>query len=172
MKPKMKKVLTMLFLLFASAAFASDANQPIVRWDTIIGVITAQGVDNPVSKNIHSAPFAWSAQSGHASVNLTTGDASFEVKGFVLNGTTFSGTPGPVTAVTGTLVCNSGSDTETALDSKPARLNSRGDAQFSGQIANIPSSCSNPLFLLRIANLKGLNGLWIATGAVRTTSTE
>ena len=171
----MKKVSVMLFLLlFASAAFASDANQPTVSWNTIVGVITAQGVDNPVSNNIPSAPFAWSAQSGHASLNLTTGDMSFEVKGLVFNGTTFSGTPGPVTAVTGTLVCNAGSKSETALDSTPVSLNSRGDAQFAGRIAiattNLASSCSNPLFLIRVAAPQGVAGLWIATGAVRTTA--
>jgi len=102
----MKKVCAMLCLLLgASMSFAQDTPH-LVRWQSIVGVITAQGVDNPVSSNIHSGTFAWSTRGGFASVDLTSGATRFHVEGLVINGTSFSGTPGPVPAVTGTLVCN------------------------------------------------------------------
>src|SRR5262249_11643997 len=102
--------------------------------------------------------------------NLSTGTASFEVKGLVINGTIFSGTPGPVSAVTGTLVCNAGDSAEAAIDTVPVPLNAQGDASFSGHIENIPATCNNPLFLIRIAVPVGAKGFWIATGVERSFS--
>ena len=95
----MKKVCAMLFLLLlASVSFAQNADDAVVHWKSIVGVITAQGVNNPVSPNINSGTFAWSVRSGHARANLATGSAAFNVEGLVINGTSFSGTPGPVTS--------------------------------------------------------------------------
>jgi hypothetical protein len=164
----MRKLLAVLLplMLFTSAVVAHDNDDSVVRWKSIVGVITAQNVDNPVG-NIHSGTFAWSARGGRASVNLSTGATSFEVDGLVINGTSFSGTPGPVSAVTGTLVCNAGDRTETAFDTAAVSLSARGDAHFSGHIAGVPASCSNPLFLIRIATPAAAAGLWIATGADR-----
>src|SRR5262249_49435390 len=104
---------------------------------------------------------------GRARVNLTSGVTSFNVDGLVINGTIFSGTPGPVTAVTGTLVCSAGDASEIALDTPAVPLSSRGDAQFSGRLENMPSPCVNPLFLVRIAVPTGAAGRWIATGVDR-----
>jgi hypothetical protein len=169
----MKKILALLLVLLpASAVLADDELNTahvtrFVRWQTIVGVITAQNVSNPVSNNIDSGTFAWSARGGRAFVNLTTGATSFAVDGLVINGTIFSGTPGPVTAVTGTLVCNPGDPDEAALDTRAVTLNSRGDAAFVGHLQNIPATCTNPLFLVRIATPAGAAGRWIATGADR-----
>ena len=137
-----------------------------MRWKSIVDVITAQGVDSPLG-NIHSGATAWSVRSGRAIVNLSTGATFFDVNGLVINGTTSSGTPGPITAVTGTLVCNAGSTTQTVLDTTPVSLSAQGDADFSGHIAGIPASCGNPLFLIRIATPAGAAGRWIATGVER-----
>jgi hypothetical protein len=156
----------LLTLALASAAMA----EPVVRWNHVAGVITAQGVDNPVN-DIHSGTFAWSAESGRARVNLATGATTFEVEDLVINGSAFSGTPGPITQVEGTLVCNAGDADEAVLDTPPVPLSSRGDAEFAGSIAGIPSSCDNPLFLIRIVNPAGALGRWIATGVERSTST-
>jgi len=164
----MKTILTLLIpLLFASTVFGAS-NYDIARWHRVVGVITALNVDNPVA-DIHAGTFPWSAQSGRAHVNLSTGATSFEVEGLVIIGTPFSGTPGPVTAVTGTLVCNAGEDTEVVLDTDKVPLSETGDAKFSGYIANIPSPCANPIFLIRIAVPEGAAGRWIATGADRST---
>src|SRR5439155_3425471 len=91
----------------APSAFAFDRDEGQVRWDGIAGVVTALNLDNPVG-NIDSGTFAWTARGGRVRVNLATGASAFAVDGLVINGTIFSGTPGPVTAVTGILVCNPG----------------------------------------------------------------
>src|SRR5262245_2321590 len=133
-KESMKKLSVVLsLLLMTSSAFAQQYGGPFVvtdgsvaRWRSIVGVITSQGVDNPVSSQIHSGTFAWSVRSGNASVSLTTGATFFEVEGLVINGTMFSGTPGPVTSITGTLVCNPGDSVqERALDTNPVPLDAR-----------------------------------------------
>ena len=162
----MKKVYVMLcLLLLTTPAFAQD--DKVVHWKSIVGVITAPNVNNPVG-NINAGTFPWSTSGGRARVNLSTGAASFEVDGLVINGTTFSGTPGPVSQVTGTLVCNPG-DQQAALDTPAVGINRQGDAHFSGHIDNIPATCANPLFLVRIAVPTGAAGFWIATGAQRST---
>lgn len=167
----MKKAVAVIFsLLFcAAAALAFDFGES-VRWNSIAGVITAPAVDNPVS-GIHAGAGPWSVRSGRARVNLTNGAAFFDVDGLVLNGSNSSGTPGPVTAVMGTLVCNPGA-TAAILDTTPVALNVHGDAQFSGQINGIPSTCNNPLFLVRIAAPAGAAGRWIATGTERFINDE
>src|SRR5262249_27074723 len=164
----MKKALAVLLLLTVSVATASAHHEDnSVRWKGIAGVITAQGVDNPAG-NIHSGTFAWTVRSGRASVNLATGATWFEVEGLVINGTVFSGTPGPIDSITGTLVCDAGQASQTVLDTTVVSLNAQGDARFFGRIAGIPASCGNPLFLLRIAApATGAVGRWIATGTER-----
>jgi hypothetical protein len=168
---EMKKVAAVLLSLgfCAGAALALDLGES-VRWNSIVGVITAPGVDNPVS-GIHAGAGPWSVRSGRARVNLNTGAAFFDVDGLVLNGSNSSGTPGPVTAVVGTLVCNPGAS-PVILDTAQAALNVHGDAQFAGQISGIPSTCNNPLFLVRIAAPAGAAGRWIATGAERFINDE
>ena len=162
----MKKVLASLCLLLgASSAFAQTSNT--VRWQSFAGVITAQNVDNPVSANIHSGTFAWTVRGGSARVNLATGAVSFNIQQLVINGAKFSGTPGPISQVTGTLVCNPGADEESPHDTAPVNLDVHGNAQFSGSLGTL-GTCSNPLFLVRIFNPSSARGLWIATGVDRT----
>jgi len=137
-----------------------------VHWRTIVGVISAPNKVNPVG-NIQSGTFPWSVHSGQAQVNLSTGQISFQFKGLVINGQIFSGTPGPVSAVTGTLVCNPGDASQAVFDTPAVPLDQSGGGHFAGQLANVPGICSNPLFLIRIAVPEGAAGLWIATGAER-----
>jgi hypothetical protein len=152
----MKKV-CLLSLTLCLGAFAQ--NDTVVRWRGMEGVITAPGVDNPVSQ-IHSGAGPWTAQGGGATINLATGSGSFDVDGLVLNGGTASGTPGAVKSVIGTLVCNPGSPSGTAeavIDTPATPLSPVGDAGLSFKL-NVPAVCNNPLFLIRVAS-----GRWIAT---------
>jgi len=158
--------------LAATAAHADDDD--IIRWKNIVGVITEKNVSNMVA-NIDSGTFAWSVRSGHARVDLMTGHAAFEVEGLSINGAQFSGTPGPITDVMGTLVCNAMDATQNTpgtsmtANTVSVPLNAQGDAEFFGQISNIPHPCNNPLFLVRIATqATGAVGRWIATGTERT----
>jgi hypothetical protein len=170
----MKKLLVVFFpiALFALATFGhgSNSNEPIVRWHGIAGVITVPGVDNPVG-TIHGGATAWTVQDGRASVNLANGATFFEVDGLVINGTNSTGTPGPITEVTGTLVCNPG-PTPTIIDTAAVSLDAHGDAHFSGHLTGVPSTCDNPLFLVRIAAPAGAAGRWIATGTQRFIESE
>jgi len=165
-----------LAALCASPALAADAH-----WKHMVGVITA--TDNPATEtaenfnpvgNVNAATFAWSTRDGHARVNLDTGAVDFEVHGLVIIGTAFSGTPGPVQTVTGTLVCNAGSQTEVEVDTSDAPIDGQGNASFSGMLQGIPATCNSPVFLVRIAtianpqNPNGARGFWIATGTERT----
>jgi hypothetical protein len=142
-----------------------------IQWRAIRGVITAQGVNNPISANISSGTFAWTAGGGRADADLGTGALSFSVDGLVINGTQFSGTPGPIMAVVGTLVCDPGTGNEVTRDTPPVALSSSGSASFSGQVANGPFACGNPLFQIRIAVPQSASGRWIATGTQRVGGT-
>jgi hypothetical protein len=159
----MRKV-CLLSLMLCARAFAQT--ETVVHWRGMEGVITAPGVDNPVSQ-IHSGGGPWTTRAGSARVNLETGVGSFEVEGLVLNGGNASGTPGPVTSVIGTLVCNPGSpagSAEAIIDTPATQLSSVGNAELSFKI-NVPPACNHPLFLIRVAS-----GRWIATGTQPVTS--
>jgi len=149
----MKKVI-LSSLILTAAAFAQ--NDTVARWRGIEGVITAPGVDNPVGQ-IHSGGGPWTTKDGNARINLSTGEGSFEVEGLVFNGGNSSGTPGAVTSVIGTLVCNPG-DAAFTVDTPVAALSAEGNAELSFKV-NIPTACANPLFLIRVPS-----GRWIATG--------
>jgi hypothetical protein len=76
-------------------------------------------------------------------------------------------TPGPVSAVVGTLVCNPSTQTVAILDTTSVTLNVHDDAEFSGLLQNIPVTCANPLFLIRIPAPAGAAGRRIGTGIER-----
>ena len=159
----MRKVyapLLLLPLLLSTAAFSAD-DDSTVRWRTIVGNINDPGVSNPVA-GIPSGGLPWTTTQGNARVDLKTGKIAFNVEGLVLNGGNASGTPGPVTSVKGTLVCNPGTPTQAVLDTATVPLSQEGDAEFIGNLGSVPA-CANPLFLIRVP----ANDSWIATGAVR-----
>jgi len=161
----MRKV-CLLSLTLCAGAFAQSGTA--VRWRGIEGVITAPGIDNPVGQ-IHSGAGPWTVQSGNARIDLATGEGTFEVQGLVMNGGNSSGSPGPVTAVVGTLVCNPGSPggaVEGVFDTPAASLSPTGDAEVSFKI-NVPVACTNPLFLIRVPS-----GRWIATGTKHAASSK
>ena len=162
-----KLVATLCLLLGASASFA-QTSPTTVRWQTMVGVITAQNVSNPIATGIDSGTFAWSTLGGGATVSLETGATSFHVEGLVINGTSFSGTPGPIAQVEGTLVCNPGAAGQSVHNTGATTLDAHGNALFRGNVGTVPTGCGNPLFLLRIFSPIGARGRWIATGAVRS----
>jgi hypothetical protein len=144
-------------------------------------MISTPGLTNDID-NVHGGSFPWTTQGGSAKINLRTGAVSFNVQALEINGTTFSGTPGPVTKVIGTLVCNA-SFTNPApqiVDTLPVTLDSEGNATTPSNFAltaTVPTPCANPLFVVRINTLDFGNGQpkvltsdvapWIATGTGR-----
>src|SRR6267378_6216436 len=162
----MKKMLALLAVL-CSAAAAFAQNDAVVRWKTIVGNITVSNNDAVGGINPGTTP--WSTLGGRASVNLVTGQVSFDVDGLVLNGGNATGTPGGVDQVEGSLICDAGMQDQTILTTPPVPLDARGNADFFGTFHTIPGTCTNPLFLIRIGpDLPGANQRWIATGAVRS----
>src|SRR5262245_9483960 len=151
--------------LFIAAAFAASsfAADTVVRWQKIVGVITAPNVDNPVA-GISAGTLPWTARGGSARINLSTGVGAFDVEGLVLVGGNGTGTPGPINSVVVTLVCNPGATGQLALDTPATALSTQGNAELSFRL-NVPPTCTSPLFLVRIPQF-GLR--WIATGAVPT----
>ena len=164
----MSKILTLALLLAPAASFAQQPDESIVQWEGITGVITAPNVDNPVA-GIKAGAGPWTTHDGHARIDLLTGRASFDVEGLVLVGGNASGTPGPVTTLNGTLVCNAGTGNQEVIDTAEVKLSSEGNAHFRGQLDGLPAVCASPLFLVRIGpSLAGAAGRWLGTGAVRT----
>jgi hypothetical protein len=162
----MKKVLVALSLMALNAGAAFGLENETVSWNSIVGVITAPGVDNPIG-NIHGGAGPWSVQNGRALVSLANGFTSFDVDGLVLNGGASSGTPGAITSVKGTVVCTTAGTGPTILDTPAVSLNVHGDAHFEGRISEFPAACDNPVFLIRIVTPAAAAGRWIATGARR-----
>jgi len=162
----MKKVLAMLFLALSVSASFAQTTSNVVRWKTIVGNITVSNNDAVALINPGTTP--WSTTGGRASVNLSTGQVSFEVEGLVLNGGNATGTPDGVDQVEGSLICDAGKADQAIFTTTPVRLTAQGNANFSGTF-DPPATCNNPLFLIRIGpDLPGANQRWIATGAVRS----
>lgn len=164
----MNRILSLALLLAPVATFAQQSEDSIVQWQGIVGVITAPNVDNPVA-GIKAGAGPWTVRSGHARVDLLTGRANFDVEGLVLVGGNATGTPGPVSTLNGTLVCNAGAGNQEVINTAEVRLSAEGDAHFRGQLDSLPSACLSPLFLVRIgSSLPAAAGRWLGTGAVRT----
>ena len=165
---QLKKLLPLAVLLAPALTLAHEPDDAVVQWRGIVGVITAPNVDNPVA-GISAGTLPWAVRDGHARVNLATGEASFEVRGLVLVGGAASGTTGPITTVTGTLVCNPATQTQAVIDTAEVPLSPLGNAHFRGELNTIPGVCANPLFLVRIGpSFRAAAGRWLATGAVRS----
>jgi hypothetical protein len=137
---------------------ASPANADSIRWRTIIGIAQAGNLVG----NITGGGQPWSTLGGRARVDLSTGRVDFDVQGLVLAGGNTIGTRATINQVKGTLLCDPGG-TNLTFDTVLVPLSPQGDADFSGQVGAIPSTCnaSNVAFLIRIAA-----GRWIANGAV------
>jgi hypothetical protein len=146
------------FLL--GVASVSPAAADSVRWRAVVGIVQA---GNTVG-NIGGGGQPWTTLGGHASVDLSASRVEFEVRGLVLAGGNSIGTPDNVVQVKGTLLCDPGGANLT-IDTVLVPLSATGDAEFSGAVAPIPSTCtqSNTAFLIRIPANR-----WIANGAVRT----
>ena len=161
-----KKYLLGLMMLVPAVSFAQP-NASVVHWDSIVGVITAPGTDNPVA-GISAGAGPWSVTRGKAKIDLANGSAFFEVDGLVMVGGNATGTPGGVVNVAGTFICNPGTPTQVVKDTPAVGLNPTGDAFFVGTLGGMPPTCANPLFLIRVVPATGGPTKWIATGAIRS----
>jgi hypothetical protein len=157
-RAKMLTVMTASALL--ASAIASPATAHSVRWRTVVGIVQAGNLVGGIA----GGGQPWTALGGHATVDLSASRVEFEVRGLVLAGGNTIGTPGAINQVKGTLVCDPGG-ANVVIDTVLVPLSARGDAEFAGPVAPIPTTCtpSNVVFLIRIAADR-----WIANGAVRS----
>ena len=147
-------------LLVLSAASPAKADN--VRWQTIVGIVQAGNVVG----HITGGGQPWTTLGGRARVDWSGSRLDFNVQGLVLAGGNAIGTPDAINQVIGTLICGAGT-TNLTFDTPPVPLSQQGDADFSGPIGPIASTCnsSNVAFLIRVTA-----GRWIANGAVRSAS--
>ena len=150
-------------LVAASASWPALADRDnTVRWETVIGIMQAGNV----VAGITGGGQPWSTLGGNARVNLRNGRIDFEVRGLVLAGGNTIGTPGAITQVMGTLVCdtNASAGAPVLVDTPLVTLSEDGDASFHGSVGALPAACTSEpdmAFLVRIPA-----GRWIANGAV------
>ena len=163
-----------LFLLAAvPGAFAQT-----VSWRQVVGIIPANNVVGSGTGQIPGGFLPWTTTFGSARVDLRTGEFEFEVKGLVFAGGSSAitiGTPGPITAVKGVLICdNNGSASggnSVLVETPSVKLSSIGDARFEGHVGSLPAVCSSEkdiAFVVRASAINGqaTEGPWIANGAV------
>lgn len=152
------------------------AQNPIARWRDVVGIIQPGNIVGSGAGAVPGGMLPWVTTEGVARINLDTGEMQFVVKGLVLAGGNPIGTRADITAVRGTLVCDTngsaGGGNSTLVQGPAVPLNLDGDAHFSGSVGILPAVCNTEpdlALLIRIAEVNGVsvNGPWIAFGAVR-----
>jgi hypothetical protein len=137
-------------------------------WHAVIGIAAPNNVVGTGTGAATGAPGPWSARGGHVNVDPDYGTINFNVDGLVLASGNAIGTPGAVTQVKGTLICDTdGSDSggnSVIVDTPLVTLDEQGDARFQGSVGALPAACTTQTdiaFLVRTAS-----GRWIGNGAV------
>jgi hypothetical protein len=170
MQKSLCKSLIMSGLALGAAVVGQNASansEDFIRWQSVIGIIQGNNIVGTGTGAVTGAPGPWSTLGGHASVNLQNGKVDFNVRGLVLAAGNSVGTPGPVTQVKGTLVCDtdgSASGSSITVDTPLVDLDEEGDAHFDGFVPAVPAVCvSEPdiAFLVRTGS-----GRWLANGTV------
>jgi hypothetical protein len=180
-----KRYASIVMPLLALSAWigVNSAAAQELHWKTVMGVKhTGDQVGVGTGAVIGGAP--WETLGGSVDVNLNNGEVRFNVRGLILSvGSVPSlgvtgvpiGTPGPVTRVKGTLVCdvdgtaNNGNSVD--IDTPATDLDRQGNAHFSGNfVSSLPSLCASEnddAFVIRIVEPSSFANAWIAFGAVR-----
>lgn len=174
----MKKVHLLMAGLVLSLVFATGSAQAqSVSWKQVVGIIPAGNTVGSGNSVVPGGFLPWTTTAGAARVNLKSGTFQFVVRGLVFAAGApgiVIGTPGPVTAVKGTLVCDvdgsASGGNSVLVDTPSVPLSATGDAMFSGHV-DIPPVCaseSDIAFLVRVTafGTNSVNGPWIANGAV------
>ncbi len=169
MKTMMRHALLLAALSVGVTAVPAYADDDTLRWQEVIGIIQAGNLVGSGAGQVTGGGQPWSTTGGKAQVDLRTARIKFEVRGLVLAGGNSIGTPGSITQVKGTLVCDTngsaGGGHSTLVDTPAVALSAEGDASFNGDVGVLPSVCSTEpdiAFLVRIVPA----GRWIANGAV------
>ena len=180
----MKKGLLVFSLSLSLVGFLSaGAAAQTVSWDRVPGIALANNVVGSGTGAITGGFLPWNSTTGKARVNLQTGEVHFFIRGLVFAAGApgiIIGTPGPITAVKGTLLCDpdgkASAGNSVLVETPSVTLSSTGDAKFTGNVGSIPAVCSSQpvIFLIRAAAVGGnaVEGPWIANGAVFSKDAE
>lgn len=171
-------------VVLVAALLAASAAAQTASWRQVVGIILSGNVVGSGTGAVPGGFLPWTTTSGSAHVNLQTGEIQFSVRGLVFAGAAKGitlGTPGPVTAVKGTLLCDAdgsaGGGNSVLVETPSVPLNATGDASFQGSLGTLPAVCSSEsdlVFVVRASAFNGnaVEGPWIANGAVLSVSTE
>jgi len=128
----------------------------LVRWDTIVGIMVPGDTVGQGSGAVRGAESPWVALGGFAELSLTRENLRFSAEGLVLATGDAIGTPGYVTEVLGTLVCDTdgsvGGDS-VVVETPLVPVDKHGGASFNGSVSPLPAECySEPdiAFLVRV----------------------
>jgi hypothetical protein len=174
MQASLRKSLVVAGLVLGAVIGGNASADPgdNLSWQSVIGIAQAGNVVGTGTGAVTGAG-VWSAQGGHVNVflNKGTGKIDFEVHGLVLAGGNAIGTPGAVTQVRGTLVCDtdgSASGLNSVLvETPPVDLSDEGNAEFHGSVGALPAVCASEpdiAFLIRAG--ASATAKWIANGTV------
>jgi hypothetical protein len=138
-----------------------------LRWQSVIGIAAPNGIVGSGTGAVTGAPGPWSALGGKVKVDADRGRIEFSVDGLVLAAGNAIGTPGTVTQLKGTVVCDTDGSASggnsVLVDTPLVELDDQGDARFNGRVA-IPAVCASEpdvAFVFRTGS-----GRWIANGTV------
>jgi len=175
----MKRGLQIFVVSFSALTLAAaTAGAQTASWRQVVGIVLAGNTVGVGTGAVPGGFLPWTTTDGAARVNLRTGEVKFVVRGLVFaagSSTITIGTPGPVTAVKGALVCDAdgsaGGGNSVIVETPSVRLSATGDAAFVGNLGSLPAVCSSEAdlaFLVRASAFGGnpVEGPWIANGAV------
>jgi hypothetical protein len=175
MRTRFVSVSIFMLLFLVSVAYGQQNG---ARWRQVVGIISAGNTVGVGTGAITGGFLPWTTTSGVAQVDFASGQIQFEVRGLVFaagSPTITIGTPGPVTAVKGALICDAdgsaGGGNSVVVETDSVPLSATGDARFSGSLGTLPAVCSSEpdlAFVVRVSAFgpNAVEGPWIANGAV------
>jgi hypothetical protein len=175
MRPSIRSLAIALAASCAALAHA-DSSRTLVRFDGAIGVdplTGANGVDTlNVVRGVNPGGRAWVMRKLQASIG-TDGRISVRGAGLLLASGDVIGTRATIAQVLATLACGPANATAALFHSPPAALDTAGNFRINGVLtqdgvnaAVLPSTCDNPVLLIRAVAANGTPGAWFAAGIV------
>ena len=101
MQTRLRKSLVIVALALGATQVAYADQSDVARWQSVIGIIQGGNVVGSGTGAVTGVPGPWSAQGGHASVDLTKGQIQFDVHGLVFAAGNAIGNTGTVAQVRG-----------------------------------------------------------------------
>ena len=142
-----------------------------LRWDNIVGIIRPGDEIGTGAGTVVGASRPWVTGGGWAKLDLNVERVQFNVSGLSVASGNDIGTPGKLTEVKATVICDtdgsaSASGDSVLVDTPPISLDANGNAAYSGSVSPLPAVCltePDVAFVLR-------NTIRVASGAAANLS--